>query len=132
MKKIASFIVTTLLAFSLVSPAFADSACPQGSFSGLCLSATQLGGVVGSFLTFAFVVVGIVALGFLIYGGFKWLTSEGDKTAVEGARNHIFAAIIGLIVIFLSYLVVNLLLGFLTGGRVDLQHITIPSLPQSQ
>lgn len=133
MKKLSLLATTSAAFLFFAGQAFAaQGACPTNSFAGLCLTADQLGPVVGSFITLAFVVVGLVALAFLIYGGFKWLISEGDKTNVEAARNHIVAAIIGLIVIFLSYLVVNLLLSFVTGGKVTLNSITLPSLPQSQ
>lgn len=115
-----------------VAQAFAatpiGSACPSNGFVGLCLDARSLGAVIGSFITFGFVIVGLVALGFLVWGGIKWLTSEGDKNAVEGARNHIINAIIGLIVIFLSYMIVNILLAFLTGGKVSLSNLSIPTL----
>lgn len=136
MKKLSSLATTAILSLFSASQAFAatgtpiGTACPGGGFSGLCLDASNLGKVIGSFITFGFVIVGLVALAFLVWGGFKWLVSEGDKNAVEGARNHIVNALIGLIVIFLSYLVVNILLAFITGGRVSLGNLSIPTLGQ--
>jgi len=134
MKKLAFISLLALLQLALVPSASAETSinttCPGNGFSGLCLSASQLGPVVGSFITFAFVIIGLVALGFLVYGGFKWLTSQGEKQAVEEAQHHIVAAIIGLIIVFLSYLVVNVLLGFLTGGKVNLGNLSIPTLGQ--
>lgn len=134
MTKKLSLLTLVIPSLFSVSQAYAatsiGSACPGNGFSGLCFDATKLGPVIGSFITFGFVMLGLVALGFLVWGGVKWLTSEGDKNAVEGARNHIVNAIIGLIVIFLSYLVVNILLAFLTGGKVSLGNLSIPTIGQ--
>lgn len=132
MKKL---FLTSASLFLLSAPqAFADtgigSTCPGTGFAGLCLDASRLGPTIGSLITFFFVIFGIFALVFLVWGGIKWLTSEGDKNAVEGARNHIVAAIIGLVIIFLSYLLVNVLLAFFTGGQVTLLNLRLPSLAQ--
>jgi hypothetical protein len=61
--------------------------------------------VVRAFLGFA----GIVLFILLIMGGFRFITSGGDPKAVEGARKTITSAIIGLIVILLSYLILVLI-----------------------
>lgn len=133
-RKLTAFAATLTLALSSASQVFAatpiGSACPGGGFSGLCLDASNLGKVIGSFITFGFVIVGLIALAFLVWGGIKWLVSQGEKNEVEAARNHIVNAIIGLIVIFLSYLVVNILLAFITGGKVSLGNLSIPTLGQ--
>ena len=50
----------------------------------------------------------IFAFGFLLYGGINWMTSEGDKTKVESARRTITFAILGLLVCFLSFFVINM------------------------
>jgi TRAP-type C4-dicarboxylate transport system permease small subunit len=51
----------------------------------------------------------ILCLFYLILGGFKWIMSEGDAKQVEGARNQILWAAIGLGVCFLSFAFVNVL-----------------------
>ncbi|MBI2442554.1 MAG: hypothetical protein HYV40_01440 [Candidatus Levybacteria bacterium] len=52
----------------------------------------------------------ILALFYLIYGGIQWITSSGDKQKVAAARNRMIYAIIGLVIIFLSIFLVNLVL----------------------
>ena len=61
--------------------------------------------VVQAFLGLA----GIVLFILLIVGGFRFITSGGDPKAVEGAQKTITSAIIGLIVILLSYLILVLI-----------------------
>lgn len=51
----------------------------------------------------------------LVYGGFKYLTSRGNPQATEAARNTLFFAIVGLIVIMAGWLILKILgdvLGF--------------------
>ncbi|MGH7245517.1 MAG: hypothetical protein ACREGI_01120 [Candidatus Levyibacteriota bacterium] len=127
MKKSITALSVLFLGFSFAAPAFAISACPTGSFSSLCLDANSVGPVIGSFITLLFVLAGVIALAYLVWGGLKWILSQGDKNELEGARNHIVAALIGLIVIFLSYLLINILLGFFVPG-LSLSHFTLPTL----
>lgn len=50
----------------------------------------------------------IVTLIFLIWGGFQWSSSGGDKAKISAARAKITWAIIGLIVVFLSFFIINI------------------------
>jgi amino acid transporter len=59
-----------------------------------------------------FIVATLAVLIYLIFGGFKWVTSGGDKAKTEEARNTITAAIIGLAIIALAFIVVRLLEAF--------------------
>jgi hypothetical protein len=61
--------------------------------------------ILGVLLSFA----GVVALFFIILGGFKFITSGGDPKQVEGARQTLTYAIIGLVVILLSFFIINLI-----------------------
>lgn len=51
----------------------------------------------------------ILALFFFIWGGIQWITSGGDKTKVQNARNRMIYSIIGLLIAFLSFFIVNLI-----------------------
>ena len=130
MKKIAVIAAAVAAYAASALPAFADiNACPQGGqFNLLCnLDANHFGSVLGSAITFVFVIATLIALAYLIWGGIKWITSQGDKNGVEAARGHIIAAIVGLVLIFVSYLVINVLLAFFAPGA-SLQHLVLPSL----
>jgi hypothetical protein len=117
----------TLASSALATDTAINSPCGTGNFSALCnLSASSLGPLVGSLLQFIFVIAVLVALFFLVYGGFRWLVSSGDKTQVAAAREHIVAAIIGLVIIFLSYFILSILLGFF---GISLSNLSIPTIP---
>lgn len=53
----------------------------------------------------------ILAFFFLILGGISWLTSGGDKAAVEAARNKIIAALIGLVIVAATWALFQLVGG---------------------
>jgi hypothetical protein len=52
-------------------------------------------------------LAGALAIGYLMYGGIKWITSRGDKVAVESARRHIVAAVIGLVVVISAFFILQ-------------------------
>mgnify|MGYP006914178085 FL=1 len=56
-------------------------------------------------------VVAYVTAGYIIYGGFKYLTSPSDSNKVAAARKTIQNALIGLIISFLSIAIVTLIAG---------------------
>lgn len=67
--------------------------------------------VVANLINIAFMAAGIVAVIYLIIGGFRYVTSSGNAEQTEAAKMTIMNAIIGLIVIFISFLIVNYILG---------------------
>lgn len=76
-----------------------------------------------------FVIGIIIAIVFLIYGGIKWVLSGGDKTAVEAARNHIVAAIVGLVIIAGSFVIFSLVFQLLGAQNPILgRALCIPTL----
>ncbi len=58
-------------------------------------------------LNFIFGFSAIVALFFVFFAGFKFLTSGGDAKQVEGARKTLTYAIIGFIVVLLSFAILK-------------------------
>ncbi len=90
--------------------------CPEGIF-GLEKCNAQAGAsidtVIGKIITYLLIAGALVAIIFLIWGGIKWITSGGDKAKVEAAQKTIVGAIIGLIVVFASFLILNIVLNIL-------------------
>ncbi|MFA5155725.1 MAG: pilin [Patescibacteria group bacterium] len=52
-------------------------------------------------------IVGSLALIMFIYGGFMFLISGGSSEKVEKAKKIIIAAVIGLVIVFASYLIIK-------------------------
>lgn len=56
------------------------------------------------------VIVGIVAVIMIIWGGFKYITSGGDSGNITSAKNTIIYAIIGLVIVALAQFFVQFVL----------------------
>jgi hypothetical protein len=80
----------------------------EGSLRQLVLT------MVNYFLTF----LGIVAVIMIIYGGITYVTAAGQDEAVGNAKKIIMYALVGIIIILLSFAIVNTILGAGTGTEV--------------
>ena len=58
-------------------------------------------------------IVGIIAVIMLIIGGIRYVLSGGDAKKVTDAKNTILYAIIGLVICFLSFAIVNFVISAL-------------------
>lgn len=72
----------------------------------------------GSFVSRSFsaviLVAGLATFMYLVYGGVEWIMSGGDKGKLEGARNKITQAIVGLAIVasaWAVYLLVDYFFG---------------------
>lgn len=70
---------------------------------------TNLASLVTNALPILFSVAGIILLLYLLWGGFDYLTSMGDPKKAESGRGKITNAIIGFIIIFVSFWIVQIL-----------------------
>ncbi len=118
---------------SLTTPSFAASLCPGADpgtvdpgFGGLC-ALTFEGGILGRVITLIFIIAIVIALIFLIWGGIRWILSGGDKGKVDTARQTIIAAVIGLVVIFLSYFILNFVVRIFVPG-FDVGNFDVPNI----
>jgi len=59
-------------------------------------------------------VVGSIALVMFIYGGFLWLTSGGSADKIKKGRETLVWAILGLVVVFTSYIILSYVLTAIT------------------
>lgn len=59
-------------------------------------------------------VIGAICVIMLIWGGIRYTTSAGNASSVTAAKNTIMYAIIGLVVAFLAFAIVNWVLGAIT------------------
>jgi len=56
------------------------------------------------------IIVGVVAVIMVIYGGFKYITSGGEAGNVSGAKNTLIYAVVGLIIVALAQFIVHFVL----------------------
>lgn len=124
LKKINSFLILTVFVslpvfLGQIGKVFASSPETADALNGLNAAANhvnayktqtsgtydsdfltgQVGKLIGSLLAF----IGILFFGIIIQAGISWMTAAGNNTKIEGAKDRIINATIGLILVLAAY-----------------------------
>lgn len=73
------------------------------------MAGKTIGDVINAAMPIVFTLGGILMLLFLIYSGYQWMISQNDPKALQIARTNLTYAIIGFLVIFISYWIITAL-----------------------
>jgi len=129
-KKIKGYILVTAASLMMVVPAVVIPAVSYAACdniqqnittgvngatggSGACgasNSTTNLTDAAKNIVNWLSIIVGIVAVIMVIYGGFRYITSGGDSNNVSSAKNTLIYAIIGLVIVALAQVIVHFVL----------------------
>lgn len=74
----------------------------------------NVGGILSTAMQFIFIFAGVGLLLMLLAGGFTFLTSAGDSKKLDKGKQQLTNAILGFIIIFAAYWMVQLL-GYVFG-----------------
>lgn len=125
---VSTLIILGLFLPLLVIGASGDFCNPTDDSSPLikvpCLFKTQLGPAgAASFgslviitIQIALLVVGAIAVAYLIWGGFQYITASGNEEQGESAKKTIKHSILGLFIVLLSFTLITLLTRVLITG----------------
>jgi hypothetical protein len=128
-KKLSLFIASLAMAFGFSAVGFAPMAFAQdtgnircgvnGAFDQEgCADTNDADATVNNSITLVIrilqIIVGIISVIMIIFGGLKYITSGGDSGGVTSAKNTIIYALIGLVVVALAEVIVQFVL-----NRVD-------------
>lgn len=133
-QKIKKFILVTITGLTMLAPALVPAmpvfaAEPDTINAGLCTGVKNATGgtdctstdgtasikiLASKIINIFSILVGIIAVVMVIFGGFKYITSGGDSGNVTGAKNTLIYAIIGLLVVALSQFIVHFVLSTAT------------------
>jgi hypothetical protein len=69
----------------------------------------EIGDIISSALRYLFPITGFALLIYLVLGGYKYLTSMGNPKKIEAAKSNITWAIVGFIVVFIAYWIVQII-----------------------
>jgi hypothetical protein len=86
----------------------------------------DIGKLISALVGLLLILSALMAFFYLILGGISWITSGGDKVAMESARNKITHAIVGLIIVGAAWAVMILIQNFL-GVQIIGGTLNIPS-----
>ncbi|MCD4760617.1 pilin [bacterium] len=74
------------------------------------LKAQSISKLAGNIINGLLGITGALSLFFLVWGGILWMTSAGNADRVKKGKDSIVWAILGILVVFLSYVVIEAVL----------------------
>jgi Type IV secretion system pilin len=86
----------------------------------------DFGKLISALVGVMMIISALLAFFYLILGGIQWITSGGDKAAMETARNKITHAIVGLIIVAAAWAIMVLVQNFL-GVSIIGSNLSFPS-----
>lgn len=127
MNKLKIFAITTLSALSifvftsgvvLAQEQGTDGTLEQAAEQGIAAAGDSAGGpsvesILKTIVTTLSFIVGAISVIMIVIGGLRYVLSAGDSNAVNGAKNTILYAVIGLVVAFSAFAIVNFVLNAL-------------------
>lgn len=75
-------------------------------------------GVINQFTNIVLYIVGFISVVMLIWGGIRYIISGGDNKKITDAKNTILYALLGLVIAFFAYAIVNFVLNAI-GANVN-------------
>lgn len=113
-KLMASSALTIALLIGVVSfaaPAFAvdTTAACEGvqATGGTCTGGEgEIKGIINTVVDILSIIVGAVSVIMIIIGGLRYITSAGDSSNVQAAKNTILYAIVGLVIVIFAQAIV--------------------------
>ena len=127
-KKILIFVLLSLCLFAFASSVFAEDESlwnkikPPGEMPGMVSpppGEETPGFLIVQVVTWIMGFVGAIAIGFIVYGGIKYVTSAGNEKQIEEAKKIILYAIIGFVIAILAVVIVQVV-GRAVGGSLSL------------
>lgn len=147
MKKIQTYftdkkillIAMVLIILLILSPLLTGTSFAQVDQVRQGISATgdsppgvTVDGIVSSVINILSFIIGVISVIMIIIGGLKYITSTGDSSKVESAKNTIIYAVIGLVIVALAQLIVIFVLDRTVGSSNSGDSSVIPSLVAKQ
>ena len=119
---VAGFLFSPLYVFADGSSGITEADCQKISTqfhldakTHICIASSSTGpqnltGLITTILNWGLSIVGLIAVAFVIYGGFMYVTAASTKRNDE-AKKIIMNALIGLVIVILAYVIVRVVVG---------------------
>ena len=127
-RKVTFFILSAfgaiLLVSSLATPDVLAQVGSGGAMGGINSArgdgvpdnlASGDGSIIRRAINLMLYAVGVISVIMLIYGGFRYVISGGQKESVTAAKNTILYAIVGLVISIFAYAIVKFVIGAVVG-----------------
>lgn len=71
-----------------------------------------IGGVIKAFLS----ILGVIFMGYVIYGGSLWITARGEEEKITKAKAIIRGSVMGLLIVFSAYAITAFVINWVVTG----------------
>lgn len=78
----------------------------------------NLGQLVTQVIEILLLIVGLLAVIFLIVGGYRYIMAHGNEEQAEAAKKTIYHSILGLVIVILSFIIVTIISKVLITGDI--------------
>lgn len=128
-KNTLAVLATTATYFYIVASVHAQSAAPLIRSNKSFVNAnTKVENIPTLLVNIVSALAVVLAVLYLMFGGIKLITAKGDRAAVESARKHIFSAVIGLVVVFGTFLLLQFIFNVLGADNPLSKGFTLPTV----
>jgi len=130
LKKTLASGIATIAYLSIALPAAAQETLTITNIQGL--ASFSIGNFITAIIRIIIIAAFIIAFVFLLIGGIKWIVAGGETKAVEGARNMVTGALVGLIIVLAAFAIIKLIETFfavsIISGTITLPTVNEPNL----
>lgn len=95
---------------------------PDSQFASL--NYITIAGLISAAVIFSLIIASLSFVFSLLFGGIKWILSGGKKDKVDEAKNQLTSALIGLLIVFSAWAIINFISAFF---GIDLFYFNFPS-----
>ena len=123
-KKIFLFVMLSFLVVLPLFNNFAQAQCdpksgdPMGCIPKDVYTDKSIQNILIDIIDASLSLLFLVVLGFMIYGGYFWMTSMGNEEKVKKSKQILTASAIGLLIVLASLSIVNLIVGAIGGTEI--------------
>lgn len=94
--------VFVFISFSAAGPALAQFGL-QDTAKKAQYGESDIYGIISTAISVVLSMAGLVFLGIMLWAGLRWMTARGNEELITKAKSAIFAALIGFILVTVSY-----------------------------
>lgn len=133
-KKIILFVLPVLFIaiFVPVYAAVSQEGWNPDNYASTGLPDRKVSEILLTFIQWAIIIVGLLGVIIFIYGGFLYLTAQGETEKLETAKKVIIYAIVGIVVAVLGYVAVKTINDLLVGNVGAGTPTGAPAVPGTQ
>ena len=117
--KTANIVAMGLMAAMAIAPLFAGAqfTVPDAASAGANVpNQASASAIIITIINILLSIAGLLAVIFLIVGGFRYITAGGNEETAEAAKKTITNAIIGIVIVILAFVIVRVISNALTKG----------------